>query len=106
MSQTDNQDGKDRTRYGFNLALAAVAGQVGCLTTIIIVAAILVGLWIDSRLGTRPTFTIILVLASTPFTLAAMFWIVRKVTSRIQPPSIPKENIQEEVNRGTNAGST
>jgi hypothetical protein len=101
MSQTEPKEGKDRAQYTFNLALAGVAGQVGCLTTIIVVAAIVAGLWLDSRLDTRPTFTIVFVVASVPFTLAAMFWVVKKVTSRIQPSPMPQENNQEKKDRGT-----
>lgn len=104
MSQTDHTEGKNRSRYTFNLALAAVAGQVGCLTTIIIVTFLFAGLWIDSRFNTRPTFTIILLVLSVPLTLAVMLWIVKTITSRIKPVAKKKtENIQEEANRGTNA---
>ncbi|MBU1661908.1 MAG: AtpZ/AtpI family protein [Chloroflexi bacterium] len=102
MSQTDHKEGKNRFQYTFNLALAAVAGQVGCLTTIIVVAALLAGLWIDTRLNTRPTFTIVLVVLSVPLTLAVMLWVVKKISSRIKPAAEQKtENIQEEANRGT-----
>lgn len=100
MSQTNPKEGKNR-RYTFNLALAAVAGQVGCLTTVIVVAALLVGLFIDSRLDTRPTFTILITVLSIPVTLGAMFWIVRRVTSRLKPvPTTKNEEAQEEGNRG------
>ena len=100
MSQTNPKDGKKR-QYTFNLALAAVAGQVGCLTTVIIVAALLAGLFIDSRLDTRPTFTIILTVLSVPVTLGAMFWVVRRVTSRLKPVSDTNSTeTQEEGNRG------
>jgi len=100
MSQTESKEGKNR-QYTFNLALAAVAGQVGCLTAGIIVVALLAGLFIDSRLNTRPTFTILFMALSVPFTLGAMFWIVRKVTSRIkQHPENKSDNHQEDTNRG------
>ncbi len=102
MSQITPKEGKDRKKYSFNLALAAVAGQVGCLTTLIVVVALLVGMFIDSRAGTRPTFTILLVVISVPFTLATMFWIVRNVTSRLKPARKEIETLQEDVNRGTN----
>jgi F0F1-type ATP synthase assembly protein I len=101
MSQTMPKEGKNR-RNTFNLALAAVAGQVGCLTTLIVVVSLLVGLFIDSRLDTRPTFTIILVILSVPVTLATMFWVVRNVTSKIKSVSERvTESLQEDTNRGT-----
>jgi F0F1-type ATP synthase assembly protein I len=66
------------------MALAAVAGQVGCLTVVIVVVAAFGGLWLDSQFGTRPLFTIGLLLAAVPVTLIAMFWLVRQTTSRIK----------------------
>jgi F0F1-type ATP synthase assembly protein I len=103
MTQTDLEEGKNRKQYNFNLALAAVAGQVGCLTTIIVVGSLIAGLFLDSRLDTRPTFTILFVVLSVPVTLAVMFWVVRNVTSKIKPAKNPNsETPQEEENRGTN----
>ena len=102
MGQIESEEGKNRRRYNFNMALAAVAGQVGCLTTIIVVGSLIAGLFLDSRLDTRPTFTILFVVLSVPLTLAVMFWVVRNVTSRIKPAKNPiTENPQEEAKRGT-----
>jgi hypothetical protein len=74
-------------RYAMNMTLAAVAGQVGCLTIVIIFAALLGGLWLDAQFGTRPLFIVGLLLVSVPVTLITMFWVVRQATSRIQPQS-------------------
>jgi F0F1-type ATP synthase assembly protein I len=103
MSQNDSSPGKEKRQYTANLALAAVAGQVGLLTSVIVIGALLLGLWIDSRLDTRPTYTIVLIVASVPVTLVAMFWIVRNVTKRIKTgpmPSTDDDNEQEESLRG------
>ena len=102
MGQIESEEGKNRRQYNFNMALAAVAGQVGCLTTIIVVGSLIAGLFLDSRLDTRPTFTILFVVLSVPVTLGVMFWVVRNVTSRIKPAKNPITEIsQEEANRGT-----
>jgi MFS-type transporter involved in bile tolerance (Atg22 family) len=85
MEPTKRQPEQDRARYAFNLTLAAVAGQVGCLTLVIVIAALFGGLWLDARFGTKPIFTVGLVIASVPVTLAGMIWIVRVTTSRISP---------------------
>ena len=79
----------NRKQYWLNLTLAGVAGQVGCLTLIIILAAVLGGMWIDARFQTRPVFTMILLITSIPFSLAAMFIVVRAATSKIKtgPPT-------------------
>ncbi len=79
---------QDRKQYWLNLTLASVAGQVGCLTLVIILAAVLGGLWLDANFHTRPVFTVILLIASVPISLAAMFLVVRAATSKIKalPP--------------------
>ena len=81
MSSTSDQSNKTRV---FNLTLAAVAGQVGCLTTLIVLAALFGGLWLDNRFDTMPMFTVGLIVASVPVTLVAMVWIVKATTSRMQ----------------------
>lgn len=81
---------KDKSRYALNLTLAAVAGQVGCLTLVIILAALIAGLWLDARFATKPMFTIILMIASVPVTLFLMFWVVRKATSKLSSNNTEK----------------
>ncbi len=90
MSQTNDPSGKNRSQYAFNLTLAAVAGQVGCLTLLIVLGALVGGLWLDNQFNTRPLFTIILMVASVPVTLVVMFWVVNKATARIR--NTPKQN--------------
>jgi hypothetical protein len=87
MSQTSDPQ-RNRKQYWLNLTLAGAAGQVGCVTLIIVLAAVFGGLWLDARFQTRPTFTIVLLLASIPVSLVAMLYIVRLVTSKIKagPP--------------------
>ena len=84
MSQSGERPERDDKQYAFNMALAAVASQVGCLTSLIIIFALLMGLWLDNYLQMRPTFTILLLVLSIPVTLFVMLWVVRKTTARIQ----------------------
>jgi ABC-type transport system involved in cytochrome c biogenesis permease subunit len=84
MSQPEKQ-GKDRFQYAMNLTLASIAGQVGCLTLVIIFIALFAGLWLDRSFDTRPLFTIVLLLGSVPVTLYLMFRVVKAATSRITP---------------------
>jgi F0F1-type ATP synthase assembly protein I len=91
MSQTSDPSDKNRKQYVFNLTLAAVAGQVGCLTTVIVLAAMLVGLWLDNQFGTRLVFTIIFLVGSVPVTVVTMLWVVRKATAKIKPISKSEE---------------
>jgi len=66
------------------LALAGLLGQVGCVTLIVIFAALGIGLWLDSQLDSRPIFTLILVLGSVPVTIYLMVRIVLTGMARIQ----------------------
>jgi magnesium-transporting ATPase (P-type) len=98
MSPTSDPSNKSRKQSAFNLTLAAVAGQVGCLTLIIVLAALFGGLWLDSRFATKPMFTVGLMIASVPVTLVVMVWVVRAATSRLQSTSeqIPA-NTKEDI---------
>lgn len=80
-TERDNETRKTNRR---NLWLAALAGQVGFLILIIILAAVVGGLALDARLGTRPWFTIGLLLASIPVSLLLMVYITRKTVAKIK----------------------
>jgi F0F1-type ATP synthase assembly protein I len=84
MSQPEKQ-GKDRFQYAMNLTLASIAGQVGCLTLVVIFVALFAGLWLDRYFDTKPLFTIVLLISSVPVTLFIMFRVVRAATDRIKP---------------------
>lgn len=75
---------QDRKQYWMNLTLAGAAGQVGCVTLVIVIAAVLGGLWLDSRLDTKPVFTLVFLIASIPVSLVVMLRIVRLVTSKMK----------------------
>jgi len=97
-----SQKSVDPGRRALNLTLAAVTSLVGCITVVITIAALLIGLWLDAQLGTRPRFTVVLTLASLPVTLVVMFLITRWTTSRMLPGNIvestnEKENSEEEL---------
>lgn len=90
MSDPKGQE-KHRQQYIYNLALAAVAGQVGCLTLVIIFGALITGLWLDRSFATKPLFTILFMVASMPVTLYVMFRVVQGATRRIRP-EVEKKN--------------
>ena len=81
----------NRGQYVRNLSYAAGAGSSGCLTVIIIMALMFFGIWLDGQLGTRPAFTLILVLSAIPLSLAAMFYSAISATRRIVPPQVTTE---------------
>jgi formate hydrogenlyase subunit 4 len=93
----DEQSGTNKKQYAFNLTLAAVAGQVGCLTLIVILIALFLGMWLDTRIeNSYHVFTLILLAASVPVTIVLMFWVVRSATSRIRPSAKPRTKNSEE----------
>ncbi len=69
-----------------NLTYAAIAGLAGLVTLVIVVAALLAGLWVDSLLGARGPFTIGFVILSVPLSLFSMVRIAFWATKAIQPP--------------------
>ena len=84
MSDPKGQD-KDRQQYAYNLTMAAVASQVGCLTMVIIFGALFAGLWLDRSFSTKPLFTMLFMISSMPVTLYVMFRVVKGATGRIKP---------------------
>lgn len=81
---TDQPDKTNRAQRIKNLALAGMAGQVGCLTLVIVLGAVFLGLWLDSILGTRPWFTLGLVVVSIPVSLLVMLVVARTAISKIK----------------------
>ena len=74
----------DQKQRLINLTLAGVAGQVGCLTLIIVLAAVFAGLWLDNHFQTRPVLTLVLLLVSIPVSVLSMLYVVRLATSKIK----------------------
>jgi F0F1-type ATP synthase assembly protein I len=95
MSQKTTPDNN-----AFNMTLATVIGQVGCLTPIILIGALFAGLWLDKVFTTRPFFTILFIVVSAPVAVVALIYIVRKSTARLKPISTnTAKSFEEEANR-------
>jgi len=101
MSQFSDP-GKNKRQYAVNMTLAGVAGQVGCLTLVIIFVALFAGLGLDKLLNTKPVFTLILLIGSVPLTLILMFRIVKAATDRIRLAAKP-DSSEEETHRGSSS---
>jgi hypothetical protein len=97
MSPPGRQPQGDPAQFGRGFALASLLGQVGCLTVLIVFLALGAGLWIDSRLGTRPWITLALVLGSVPLTLALMFRVVLSGAARWGQAAEGRSRAQEET---------
>lgn len=81
-----------RGRYSRNMALAVLTANVGCLTVLITVAAMFLGLWLDSSLGSKPWFTLGIMLLSLPVSLYVMFFVVRWTTSKMSLEDVQKKS--------------
>jgi MFS family permease len=89
----------DRSRYIQNLSLAGIAGQVGCVTVVIVFGSLFAGIWLDRWLGTRPLFTVGLLLGSVPVTIFIMFWLVKRAVAKIQL-AVPAQSSRKEKESG------
>jgi membrane protein implicated in regulation of membrane protease activity len=77
----DQKSGKKNT---INYLLIGLVGQVGCLTMVIVLAAVLGGLALDAKFGTKPWFTVGLLVVSIPVSLVVMFFVARKTTAKMK----------------------
>ena len=64
--------------------LVVMVGQVGCLTLVIILASVFGGLWLDNTFGTKPVFTLALLLAGIPISVLVMLVVARKTLARLK----------------------
>jgi F0F1-type ATP synthase assembly protein I len=90
MEQSDNNP-----RNILNTLLIVLIGQVGCLTTVIVLASVFGGLWLDKTFGTKPLFTLILLLAGIPISVLLMLFISRRTLARLKLKSESKSNSNE-----------
>jgi F0F1-type ATP synthase assembly protein I len=79
-----------------NLTLAGMLSQIGCLTAFIAIAALGIGLWIDSTLNTKPIFTIILLLLSIPVSVFVLIRVSLDTAAQIQTPQKEAEKKEGE----------
>jgi len=86
---------KQRT---INVLIAVLVAQIGVVTLIIILATLFGGLWLANQLGTRATYTIILLLASIPISVIVMLLIARSTIKKIREDA-SKPILAEEQNR-------
>jgi len=73
-----------------NLTIAAIAGQAGCLTLTIVMLALFIGLWLDSRMGQRGPCTFGFLILSVPLSLYLMLRFTISTINRIVPQPIPE----------------
>ena len=67
---------------------AGVAGQIGCLISVVVGVAVILGLVLDQALGTKHLFIFLLMIISIPLNLGLILWFTRYQAKRLKtlPP--------------------
>jgi hypothetical protein len=63
--------------------LIVLVGQVGCLTLLIVLSSVLLGLWLDATFHTKPLLTLVLLFAGIPVSVLLMLLVARRTLRRI-----------------------
>jgi F0F1-type ATP synthase assembly protein I len=58
--------------------------QVGCVTVVIVVGALLGGLWADNVFHTRPLFTVLLLILSIPVSVYGLVRVALSTAAQMQ----------------------
>jgi F0F1-type ATP synthase assembly protein I len=79
------------------LAQGSLIGvQAGCVSVILIILALVVGLVLDRALGTKYVFTVGLLLLSIPVSLGAMVYTVLRSTRSMRTQPTPQSTKKED----------
>jgi F0F1-type ATP synthase assembly protein I len=79
------------------LAQGSLIGvQAGCVSVILIILALVVGILLDRALGTKYMFTVGLLLLSIPVSLGAMVYTVLRSTRSMQNQPAPQATKKED----------
>ena len=77
--------------------MASAVSQVGCVTVVIVVGALMAGLGLDKVFDTRPLFTILLLLGSVPVSLYLLVRIALSAAAQLNPPPTKKSTERTDV---------
>ena len=73
--------------------LIVLVGQVGCITLVVILLSVRLGLWLDEYFQTRPVYTLILLFAGIPLSVWLMLLVARRTLKRLtRDQDLPKED--------------
>ncbi|KAA0272795.1 MAG: AtpZ/AtpI family protein [Anaerolineales bacterium] len=85
---------EQKGRNILNTLLVVMIGQVGCLTLVVIMASVFLGLWLDGVFDTKPVFTLILLFAGIPVSVLLMLFVSRRTLAKLQEKYETKEKEQ------------
>ena len=76
--------------------------QVAGIVLLIVLPAILAGLWLDKMFNTTPFLTLFLVVASIPLTVFALVYLLKKTVGKLTSDQAkPSATMKEEASFGT-----
>jgi hypothetical protein len=81
------------------MPVIALGGQIGCVTLVVVLAAAFGGIWLDNLLGTKPLFTIILILGAAPLSLFLTYLMAIRAIRKVNPPApqdVTTETLKED----------
>jgi F0F1-type ATP synthase assembly protein I len=78
------------------LLAIGVAGQIGCILTLSIGGAVVLGLLLDRLLGTKTLFIFLLLLASIPLNLWAIYRFTLYQSKRLQASSQKEDKVSDD----------
>lgn len=91
---------QDRKRRTLNLTLVGLVGQIGCVTLVIVLGSLGLGLWLDTSFKTKPLITLVLLVVSIPVSVLTMLYLARAAIRRIRPDAAPQKPGKEEEGVG------
>jgi F0F1-type ATP synthase assembly protein I len=86
----------DKNGGSVYLFAAGVAGQIGCLLTLSVGGAVVLGLLLDRLLGTKTLFIFLLLVASIPLNLWAIYRYTIYQSKRLQASSQKEDKISDD----------
>jgi len=102
MSQTDNTNHKPLQSLTTSMPVIALGGQIGCVTLGVVLLAAFGGIWLDRLLGTKPVFTLILILGAAPLSLYITYMMAIRAIQKVNLPKpqnmkVEQKNMEDET---------
>ena len=89
MTRPNDPWEKNRTPI-LNLGVA-LASQVGFAVVGVVLIAVLLGVWVDKTLNTKPVFTILFVAGAGPVSLYLVLRLATAAVAKIPPPPVKSD---------------
>jgi F0F1-type ATP synthase assembly protein I len=85
-----------------DVQIASLIGQSGCLVVVLVLGALFGGIMLDRLLGTKPLFTLALVLASLPIGMFALYrFAMGAVAGSVPPPAAKDKRSDDDDNHNS-----